>query len=162
MVIKLDENDQIELQPSPCLWFRKTHICNSYGWVLLSCGALIYSLLIPPKKQKHYSGANPCFAIGAQIPHPLTYIYFFNKWEDLFSNSSPVGSLTLLGPNQTLFPNHAGQSNFIDVINKRYPRNAKRHRNNFLPNLFLAPAGGSNPKGPYINNNKVHNLILKK
>ncbi len=26
-----------------------------------------------------------------------------------------------------------------------------KHRNNFLPNLFLTPARGSNPAGPYPN-----------
>ena len=49
------------------------------------------------------------------------------------------------GPNQTSFLNLRGKSNFINVINKKYQRNVKRHGNKFLPNLFIAPVGGFNP-----------------
>ena len=33
----------------------------------------------------------------------------------------------------------------------RYQCNGMRHNNNFLPNLFQAPAGGFNPAEPYAN-----------
>ncbi len=58
---------------------------------------------------------------------------------------------TLQGPILITFLILRGKSNFINVFNKRYQRNVKKHRNNFLPNLVIAPAGGYNTAMPYPN-----------
>ena len=52
---------------------------------------------------------------------------------------------------ETLRKTNCSLFKFINIINKRYQCNGMRHHNNFLPNLFLAPAGGSNPTEPYPN-----------
>ena len=54
----------------------------------------------------------------------------------------------LKGPIFTTLLTLWGKSNFIKEFNKSYQCNAKRHHNYFLPNLFLAPVGGSNHAGP--------------
>ena len=57
----------------------------------------------------------------------------------------PIFFLDKWGSYNSFFINHAGKSNFIIIINKKYQRNMERHQKHFLPNLFLAPVGGSNP-----------------
>ncbi len=83
------------------------------------------------------NSAIPCFDLGAQ-KHPPSLFSFFEirLGNNLFlPNSSPSRALT-----KPLFLTLRGKFNSINVINKRYQRNLKRHRDNFLLNIFLAPA----------------------
>ncbi len=59
-----------------------------------------------------------------------------------------LGAPTLQGPILTTFLILRGKSNFINEFNKSYQCNPKRHSNYCLPNLFLAPVGGSNHAEP--------------